>query len=95
MICSNSSIIPPILILKGNVLLKKYFKNDLENDMLLATSLMDYTNKYLAMKYLIHFHNCIFKKTKGQWWILIFNGHGSHVSKEFLLYCWQYKILLF
>ena len=65
-IYSDSSIIPPILILKGNILLEKYFENDLKNNMLLATSPMGYANEYLAMKYLIHFYNYTFKKTKGQ-----------------------------
>ena len=63
-IYSNSLIISSILILKGDILLKKYFENDLENNMLLAMSLTSYTNKYLAIKYLIYFYNYMFKKTK-------------------------------
>ena len=54
-----------MLILKGNVLLEKYFENDLENDILLATSPTGYTNECLAIKYLIYFYNYMFKKTKG------------------------------
>ena len=56
-ISTNSSTIPLILILKGNVLLEKYFENDLKNDTLLTTSPSGYLNKGLAIKYLIHFHN--------------------------------------
>ena len=86
-ICADGSMIPLMLILKGDILLEKHFENDLENDMLLATSLSGYSNEGLAMKYLIYFHNNTFKKTKGKWWILIFDGHSSYVSEEFLLYC--------
>ena len=57
-------MIPLMLILKGNILLEKYFKNNLENNILLIISLSSYSNKGLAMKYLIYFHNNIFKKTK-------------------------------
>ena len=66
MIYSNSSTISLMLILKGDILLEKYFENDLKNNILLATSLIGYMNEYLAIKYLIHFYNYTFKKTKGQ-----------------------------
>jgi hypothetical protein len=65
----DSTTIPPILILKGDVLLEKYFENDLENDLenetLLTTSPLGYSNESLAMKYLIYFHNNIYKATRG------------------------------
>ena len=64
MICTNSLIIPLMLILKGNILLEKYFENNLENNILLTISLSSYSNKGLAIKYLIYFYNNIFKKTK-------------------------------
>ncbi len=59
-------MIPPILILKRDVLLKKYFKNDLENETLLTISLSRYSNKGLIIKYLIYFYNNTYKKTKGK-----------------------------
>lgn len=86
-VCADGTAIPPMLILKGEVLLEKYFDNDLHDQTLLATSPSGYTNDFLAMKYLIHFHNNTFKKCKGNWRMLIFDGHGSHVSDEFLFYC--------
>ena len=86
-VCADGNTIPPILILKGDVLLKKYFENNLENKTLITTSPSRYSNEGLAMKYLIYFHNNTYKKTKGKWQMLIFNRHGSHVSKDFLLYC--------
>ena len=76
-----------MLILKGKVLLKKYFDNDLENNTLLAVSASRYSNNELAMKYLIYFYNNIFKKTKERWRILIFNGYSSYILVEFLHYC--------
>jgi hypothetical protein len=86
-VCADGSTIPPMLILKGDVLLEKYFENDLENETFLATSSSGYSNEGLAMKYLIHFHNNTYKKTREKWRILIFNSYGSHVLEEFLVYC--------
>ena len=53
------------------------------------------SNEALGMKCLIHFHNNTYKKVKGKWRMLIFDGHGSHISEPFLLYCWQHKIVPF
>jgi hypothetical protein len=56
-----------MLILKEDVLLlEKHFKNDLENKTLLTTSPTEYSNKGLSIKYLIHFYNNTYKKTKGK-----------------------------
>ena len=63
-ICGDSTTIPPMLILKGEVLLKKYFDNDLKNDTLFTVSTSRYLNNELTIKYLIYFYNNTFKKTK-------------------------------
>jgi|GEM_PF-6766714 len=49
-ICADGSTIAPMLILKGEVLLEKYFLNDLDDAALLATSPMGYSNEGLGMK---------------------------------------------
>ena len=76
-------------------MLEKHFNNDLEKNTLLAVSSSGYTNEQLALKWLIHFHNLTFKKIQGQYRMLIFDGHGSHCSSEFLWYCWSHKIIPF
>ena len=85
-ISTNSFITPLILILKGDVLLEKYFENDLENNTLLITFPSSYLNEGLVIKYLIHFHNNTWKKYNNLWCILIFDSNRSHVSDNFLLY---------
>jgi hypothetical protein len=89
------TLIPPMLILKGDVLFKRHFENDLKNETLLATSLTENSNEGLSMKYPIYFHNNTYKETKGKWRMLIFDSHGSYVSEPFLVYCWQHKIVPF
>jgi hypothetical protein len=44
-IYENSIAIAPFLILKGDILVEDYFKNDLDDKSILATSLSSYTNK--------------------------------------------------
>lgn len=94
-ICADGSTIAPMLVLKGEVLLAKLFANNLEDETVLATSPTGYSNEQLAMCYLKHFHNQTYIKTKGAWRMLVFDGHGSHTSDEYLLYCWQHKIVPF
>jgi hypothetical protein len=43
--CKDGIAIAPFLILKGDVLKEDYFKNDLNNKTILATSASSYTNK--------------------------------------------------
>jgi hypothetical protein len=86
-VCADCSTIPLMLILKGDVLLERHFENDLENETFLATSLTRYSNEGLGMKYLIHFYNNTYKRTKGEWRMLIFDSYRSHVSEPFLVYC--------
>jgi hypothetical protein len=65
-ISTDGSIIPLMLILKGDVLLEKYFKNNLKNNTLLIISPFGYLNEGLAIKYLIYFYNNTYKKYNGQ-----------------------------
>lgn len=87
-ICADGSTIEPMLILKGEVLLETYFDDSLSDETLLVISPTGYTNEGLRIKWLIHFHNQTYSKCKGQYRILIFYGHRSHCSEEFLYYCW-------
>ena len=52
----NIAIIP-FLILKREVLKEDYFKNDLNDETILATSASSYINKQLSIKYIKHFYN--------------------------------------
>jgi hypothetical protein len=92
-ICADGSSIPPMLILQGEVLLEKYFDNSLDDDTLIAANATAYMNQGLGLKWITHFHNMTFKKTKGKWRML--DGHGSHTSEELTLYYWEHKIIPF
>jgi hypothetical protein len=94
-ISAGGEAIAPFLILKGEILVEAHFDNDLDTESVFATSSTGYTNDALSLKYIKHFHNQTYRRTQGKWRMLIFDGHGSHTSDEFLYYCWSHKIVPF
>ena len=83
--------VPSMLIFKGAYHLRKHFKNDIDGNVYWARSKTGFTNNKLALKYLEHF-NRFTKDTAKGYQMLIFNGHGSHLSQQFINYCWANKI---
>ena len=84
--------VPPMLIFKGAYHLRKYFENDIDGDTLFARSESGFTNDVLAMAWIKHFEAFTRPKTISAYRILIFDGYGSHVTQDFLDFCWQHKI---
>jgi hypothetical protein len=72
--------------------LRRYFKNDLDGDILFARSDTGYSNDKLDVRYLEHFNYFTESKSKGKYRMLIFNGYSSHLTQEFIDFCWLYHI---
>ena len=84
--------VPPMIIFAGAYHLRRYFKNnDLDGDITFARSESGYSNDKLGVRYLEHFNYWASKST-GKYRMLIFDGHGSHLTQEFLDYCWLHHI---
>lgn len=79
--------VPTMIIFKGAYHLQKHFKNNIDGDTLFARSPTGYLNDKLRLKYLEHFNKFTKGSTKGVYRMLIFDGHGSHLSQQFLDYC--------
>ena len=84
--------VPPMLIFKGAYHLREYFENDIDGNTLFARSETGFTNDVLSIAWLKHFERFAAPRTKGAYRILIFDGYGSHLSQDFLDFCWQHKI---
>jgi hypothetical protein len=56
-VSARGEAITLFLILKGEILLEEYFNNDLDAEIVFATSSTGYTNNALSLKYIKHFHN--------------------------------------
>jgi hypothetical protein len=84
--------IPPMITFKGAYHLRKYFKNDMDGDILWSRSDSGFVNDKLTLKWLQHFDKFTKNRTKGRYRMLIFDGYGSHITQDFLEYCWQNRI---
>jgi hypothetical protein len=95
--CSGSGhTIDPMVIIKGRVHLEKYFTaKDMAERTLFGVSESGYTNSFLTLEWLKHFNNETKEKRLGNWRMLIFDGHGAHLSQEFIDYCWDSQIVPF
>jgi len=84
--------VPAMIIFKGAHHLRGHFQKELEGGILFARSPTGFTNDRLGLKYLQHFHKYCPPSRPGAYRILIFDGHGSHLSNAFLNFCWEHRI---
>ena len=95
-ISGGGKTIPPMLILCGIYILEKWAEeNDLDEDILLATSPTGYSNDELALQWLEHFEIHSRKSQIGVWRLLILDGYGSHLTYKFYEYVQKHCIELF
>ncbi|KAE8238179.1 hypothetical protein A4X03_0g8919 [Tilletia caries] len=87
--------IAPLIIFAAAQHSESWSNNDLSDDTLLAVSANGYTDDILALRWIKHFNELTLKITKGNKRLLIFDGHGSHCTKQFLEYCEQSNIIPF
>jgi hypothetical protein len=56
-VSARGEVITLFLILKGEILLEEHFNNDLNTEIVFATSSTRYINNTLSLKYIKHFYN--------------------------------------
>jgi len=84
-----------MIILTRTVLIEKHFDNAIDNDVLFAMSESGYSNAYLGLEWLKHFDRQTAGRREGKYRMLVFDGHGSHLTDEFTYYCWEHDIIPF
>jgi hypothetical protein len=94
-ISASGSAIPGMIILSGSVLLQKHFNNNLDDKTLFGITSSGYSNNLMGMEYIQHFNKMTEKHTKRNFRMLVFDGHGSHISDEFTWFCWNKNIIPF
>ena len=62
---------------------------------LIDLSSTEYLNKVLGMYWLRHFNTQTLARRQGAWRLLIFDGHISHLSYEFVSFCEAQNIVPF
>jgi len=98
-ICADGTTLPPSIIFEaenGNIW--DGWVNDIEagkHSVHVTSSPSGWTNNTIGLAWLEQvFDRYTKKKARRQWRLLILDGHGSHVTMDFIEYCTKNKILL-
>jgi hypothetical protein len=100
------SKINPIIVMAGAIIKDKHVANNLAAGILLATSDSGYTNDRLSIEWIRSFDRQTKARTYGskdgeidwsiqRWRMLLMDAHGSHVTIDFVQYCYDNRILPF
>lgn len=93
-VSADGVVLPPFIILPGIIIQDRWFEN-LEDEDIIGVSESGYNNDILMYEYIQHFNRQSEYRRKGAWRMLIFDGYGSHITKDVIDYCKWHKIVLF
>ncbi|KAJ6258426.1 hypothetical protein Dda_2933 [Drechslerella dactyloides] len=86
--------VPPFIILAGqHHLASWYTETKLPKDWVIALSDNGWTTNELALEWLKHFDKKTAQRCFSDYRLLVLDGHGSHHSAAFELYCQEHKII--
>jgi DDE superfamily endonuclease len=88
----SATKVPAMIVFKGAYHLHRHFKNNLNSNILFTRSATGFTNKQLALCYIKHFDRFCPPSCPSRYRILIFDSYRSHLSNDFLDYCWEHCI---
>src|SRR5271156_6401631 len=89
--------IPPYVTFKGQNLMTNWFPKKLPKEWKFVANASGWTNNFHGVEWLKHFNSVTRKyfKSPDDYYILICDGHDSHVSAKFVSICIQNHIVLF
>jgi hypothetical protein len=97
-VCGNGEALPPALIYDRKAGLQSSWVEDVrvgKHQVFLTNSLSGWTNNNIGLAWLEQLFECFTAaKARRQWRLLIVDGHGSHLTREFIDICDARKILL-
>jgi hypothetical protein len=76
-----------MITFKGAYYLCKYFKNEMDSNILFSRSDSGFVNDKLTLCWLKYFNDFTEKQTVGRYQMLIFDGYESHITQDFLDFC--------
>ena len=95
-ISADGYVLPPFLILKAKIQLEKWYTNtSIPSSYTIGLSETGYNNDELSLEWLKHFDKWTRRRQAGLWRLLLFDGFGSHSTKEFLDYCDENQIVAY
>jgi hypothetical protein len=96
--CADGSALPPGLIYAtANGAIRSAWVEDIkagEHEVFISSSPSGWSNNEIGLAWLEQVFDRYTKQRAGRWRLLILDGHGSHITMEFIEYCDRYRILL-
>ncbi|KAF7578665.1 TolA, Membrane protein involved in colicin uptake [Pyrenophora tritici-repentis] len=96
--CADGSSLPPALIYAAkNGAIRSSWVEDIkagEHEVFVSSSLTGWSNNDVGLAWLEQVFDRYTKQRSGRWRLLILDGHGSHLTMEFIKYCDRHRILL-
>jgi hypothetical protein len=91
---STGWAIPPFIILAAQYHLANWYTEcNLPADWVITTTDNGWTTNEVGLDWIKHFNQYTAPRTKGKYRLLILDGHESHHSTEFELYCQKHNII--
>jgi hypothetical protein len=94
-ISADGNTIPPMIILNAASHREHWFPAGVGDDYLVGVSDSGYSYDGLALDWVKHFNSFTAPRQRGVYRLLLFDGHESHTTFEFLSYCRDNKIIPF
>jgi len=95
-ICGDGTVIPPLVIFRGaNLNTEWLVPAELTPGWRFSTSNKGWTSDIHAIQWLTRcFEPATREKANGGYRVLILDGHGSHITVDFISHCREHKVLL-
>ena len=95
-VAADGWVMEPYFVAPGVVHLERWYNGGtLSEESRIAVSSSGYSNDQLAVDWLHFFQKHTKDRARGQQRLLLFDGHGSHLTWQFLHLCEQWNILAF
>jgi hypothetical protein len=86
--------LPPFIIFKGQSHLQAWYEESgLPSNWVITLSENGWTTNEIGYEWIQHFNQHTKNRTKGNYRLLILDGHESHISAQFQQYCTDNKII--
>lgn len=86
--------VPPFIIVQGKYHLSSWYENSpLPKDWVIATSENGWTTNEIGLEWIQHFDKHTRARTTGVYRLLVLDGHDSHHSTDFEVYCKENNII--
>ncbi|EEA21265.1 hypothetical protein TMatcc_009330 [Talaromyces marneffei ATCC 18224] len=89
------SAIPPFLIFTGKVILESWFQYLTEDEWKVTITESGFSNDEIAYEWLQHFDQHTREQAGNNWRLLTMDSHTAHLTREFMDYCLEHKIVPF